>query len=390
MTTGDITVGAVNSNFYSRKYWSGSDGKFDGFGRLKTNPYLRVQHEIRQSIEPCYGRKYLEEWHPGCTTPTCVEWTDNDTINLYNKLSDQIRGHTFNLGVAVGQGRETLDLAVATVHRFRGSIRALKKGDISSAVRYLGLASAHVRSVSKPIRRRAATHRRLDMHDVSAAWLELQYGWRPLIQDVYEASKAYERVSSPPRRTKISASITKSGSLSIPYNDSYPWVYYSTEASQTISKKITMYVVEDVSLSQSLGLVDPVSVAWELVPFSFVVDWFIPIGSYFESKSLLPNLNATYFLNYKYWYKGSCVGNPNPNWSWNPVAYQCASNDRRDYRGSRAEGTYFVLSRSIPPSLSFPLPVFEPINSALSTGRLKNALALLHQVVVPQSEWKHF
>jgi hypothetical protein len=32
----------------------------------------------------------------------------------------------------------------------------------------------------------------------------------------------------------------------------------------------------------SLGLTNPLNVAWELVPFSFVVDWFIPIGDFFN------------------------------------------------------------------------------------------------------------
>ena len=35
------------------------------------------------------------------------------------------------------------------------------------------------------------------------------------------------------------------------------------------------------SLTQ-IGLTDPLQVAWALVPFSFVIDWFLPIGSMLE------------------------------------------------------------------------------------------------------------
>jgi hypothetical protein len=32
----------------------------------------------------------------------------------------------------------------------------------------------------------------------------------------------------------------------------------------------------------SFGLLNPAAVAWELLPFSFVVDWFLPVGRYLE------------------------------------------------------------------------------------------------------------
>ena len=35
--------------------------------------------------------------------------------------------------------------------------------------------------------------------------------------------------------------------------------------------------------ANQLGLVNPASVAWELIPFSFLVDWFLPVGKFLES-----------------------------------------------------------------------------------------------------------
>jgi hypothetical protein len=40
-----------------------------------------------------------------------------------------------------------------------------------------------------------------------------------------------------------------------------------------------------IKLLTIVGLSDPLSVAWEVVPFSFVLDWFLPIGNYIESFS---------------------------------------------------------------------------------------------------------
>lgn len=51
--------------------------------------------------------------------------------------------------------------------------------------------------------------------------------------------------------------------------------------------RVTWLVQAEVSISDpilyrtnQLGLVNPAAVAWELVPFSFLVDWFIGVGSW--------------------------------------------------------------------------------------------------------------
>jgi hypothetical protein len=38
-----------------------------------------------------------------------------------------------------------------------------------------------------------------------------------------------------------------------------------------------------ISLLSNLGLINPLSVAWEVVPFSFVIDWFIPVNKWLNS-----------------------------------------------------------------------------------------------------------
>lgn len=39
----------------------------------------------------------------------------------------------------------------------------------------------------------------------------------------------------------------------------------------------------NVLLASNLGLTNPAMVAWDLVPFSFVVDWFLPVGKFLNS-----------------------------------------------------------------------------------------------------------
>jgi hypothetical protein len=44
-------------------------------------------------------------------------------------------------------------------------------------------------------------------------------------------------------------------------------------------------------LLESAGLVNPLSIAWELLPWSFVVDWFIPVGNTLEAMTAGYGLN---------------------------------------------------------------------------------------------------
>ena len=75
----------------------------------------------------------------------------------------------------------------------------------------------------------------------------------------------------------------------------YPWdnsvvyngfTYGKTTLSSTIAADVTSFFVPNGESqcklwSSALGLSSPLTNAWEIVPFSFVIDWFIPIGETF-------------------------------------------------------------------------------------------------------------
>lgn len=46
----------------------------------------------------------------------------------------------------------------------------------------------------------------------------------------------------------------------------------------------TVYIDNpNLALANQLGFVNPATVAWELVPFSFLVDWFVPVGRFLST-----------------------------------------------------------------------------------------------------------
>lgn len=116
-------------------------------------------------------------------------------------------------------------------------------------------------------------------------WLELQYGWKPLLNDVYGSAETLSKFQNP--EDHIHGQVRKTSKMQIPrefrcssfvsgWNDLL-WTGVLNEES---TAAIKFAPDEFLTMLPALGLTNPLAIAWELVPYSFVVDWFIPIGDF--------------------------------------------------------------------------------------------------------------
>jgi hypothetical protein len=126
--------------------------------------------------------------------------------------------------------------------------------------------------------------------DISGRWLELQYGWLPLLGDSFEAAKAFEAISNGPRSQLYRVS-NKKESIG---NGSQSKALFDVPYKERLTRYIQYECVEEMGFARQLGLLDPLSVAWELLPWSFVADWFIPIGSYLDLVNQVPSLKGRF------------------------------------------------------------------------------------------------
>jgi hypothetical protein len=185
--------------------------------------------------------------------------------------------------------------------------------------------------------------------EFAGARLEYSFGWRPLIQDIYNAARIIDR----PIKAKIirgRATGTLDGNLpASPGN-----VHYESKARVQI---ITDMVVSNpnVAMLNHLGVLNPFSIAWELLPWSFVADWFGNFGQWLGSLSDFIGLELTNTAVTK-------MHNSNGEWvvppPWN-LSYDIST--FQIIRGGSLEPPKLIIS---------PLPDFSP-------GRAANAIALL-------------
>jgi hypothetical protein len=203
-------------------------------------------------------------------------------INCLNKL----REGDVSLGVSLGERREAAGMMLANFGKIAKAYRALRKGEFSKAADALGIGyTRHQRS--RDGRRYRGGFR---PEDVPSRWLEYQYGWKPLLSDVYNAAEAivFEDYESPTRtyyHVKERQVYEESPSITTTVNTGIALVTKSTQRIECLCR-FDFYPDWDemaFKTADDWGMTNPLSIAWELVPFSFVVDWALPIGDYLNA-----------------------------------------------------------------------------------------------------------
>lgn len=126
---------------------------------------------------------------------------------------------------------------------------------------------------------------------VSDTWLALQYGWLPLVSDVTSAAEllAQHMVGHPIRMSVIGTSNGTTESTQVGTLYDFTGSYGYTEKIWTQAQAKTGYRLEvtnpDLATLAQTGLDNPLLLAWELLPYSFVVDWFFKVGDYLQALS---------------------------------------------------------------------------------------------------------
>jgi len=126
---------------------------------------------------------------------------------------------------------------------------------------------------------------------IGARILEIQYGWRPLIDDVYNGAECVAAIMEHDRKVVYKVS-THVKSL-VPKRNNAGITFRERTASHLYA--ITAYIKEGLG-QQTFDVWDPAKVAWELTPYSFVADWAFPIGQYLEARGAASRLQGEFVL----------------------------------------------------------------------------------------------
>lgn len=196
--------------------------------------------------------------------------------------------------------QKTLDGLVQNVERLTRLARAVRRFDIKGIAIVLDidvreLQKRHRRSFSKRKRKKDyATRYRATyesryrplgrgVRNAGGLWLELHFGWVPLVEDVHAALDSLNR---DPNLLAIKAGAQIETSTTTHQGSG---VFRGTTVYKTSTGCVMRAHVRIFSSNSSLladsGLMNPMAILWEAVPFSFVVDWFTNVGQVLSSHS---------------------------------------------------------------------------------------------------------
>lgn len=212
-------------------------------------------------------------------------WSSNDDLKLLEKLANKIRGSDFVGSSALGEIDESVRMIGDSARRVRYGLNSLLSGDTAAVIRghLAGVAS------NRPIGSRLS----LATRAMAERWLELSFGWLPLLQSAYDAGEALAKGLDGWYTKTVRAShskITEGVTLGAPtllkgsgFGCTRVQYIYTVTPKDSFAAKLAL-----------LGLLNPLSVAWERMPLSFAVDYFLPLGSYLDLAALYPFLTGSW------------------------------------------------------------------------------------------------
>jgi len=211
--------------------------------------------------------------------------------------------------------------------------------------------------------------------NLANAWLSWTYGWKPLANSFYGSAMAAANLAN--RRLTFKGRHTRFDThrdLKIPLYLDGRFVKNLSLDGGSFSKHgfeyvITLEPLNWVQYLSSFTSLNPVSIAWELIPYSFVVDWFYNIGGSLRNleTALLfaRSFKSGYTTELKV-FDGAIAENSD----FKPYSFEY-NYDVRVSKRFRA----FTRTRLS----SYPLPNFPRLQVDLGASRLISAAALLMQ-----------
>jgi len=282
-----------------------------------------------------------------------VIYDPSNEYKLLDKLRNRVYGSGFNPAVFAAEMPEALHMIRNASIRIGAGLHRLRSGDWHGVLECFGI-SPYGRRYFRPATK-----------DLSSLWLEIAYGWKPLLSDTEAASKYIAEALNGGHAGLVRGS--RSWVQTVPYSPRGT----NTLAYDSLAVKYRLeIIIKALSVSPWYvpSLATVATVAWEKLPYSFVADWFIPVGGYLEALRTSHDISGTVIRSLKTERTFGEVISDNP--SQLTVSY-CEAAD--------FHWTEMDFIRSISSELKVPSPVDGAKLEALSWQRTANAVSLLVQ-----------
>lgn len=342
VSAGGITKG----NHRDPNSWSYSVTRYRNWvGKFRTYYPALPAYDTSAANEACY---HHTPWYDG---PGAPPWDQRNFC--YNsalaKLNGKIRG-SLDLGVSLAEAGQTLKMLKALA-RIRELVlqHGMKLGDTG---------------------------------DVANGLLLYEYGWKPLLSDLFGILN--EMLNTSFNGLKRFSARHEVPIVDWPEAPATRYVYQNSWKMKAKGKGVQgcRFVIYfettggfDAARWSSLN---PLNLGWELIPYSFVIDWFYNVGGFLRAAETAILYDARFksgYVSELYAYKGTEELEPGqriPYWSNSPLKFEQCDGAR-----SSIKAIQFVRTKLT----SYPLPRAPSFRCDLGDEQLFSLAALLRQLL---------
>jgi len=290
---------------------------------LTTNPYLKVvrtQDTPKSSVyieaTDIYGTIYytIRENIQASTISPDIErpsaTADDPTQKVISKLIESIGSAKADAATSMAELGKTAAHLAHTASRVAICLISLRKGRLGDALDSIGVSYTNrdVAIYKKGFSRAVREDRSKGISNnlfhpernksrvtdfVADTWLEYSYGWKPLLKDTFDIAQATAQALVDRNYILRYQTHKASNRKETTVKDESIGLSCSTTFTSIISVSMGVnYRIPNgaISVVDAFGLNNPLTVAWELIPFSFVVDWFLPVGDALKSLTAFSGL----------------------------------------------------------------------------------------------------
>lgn len=277
--------------------------------------------------------------------------SNQNTINrAYEKFRQEALGPTAAIGVTLAEWRASCGMIAN---------RSLDMVQLFRDLRYLRLQDVANRFGRRVVATSRQNAKGVRVKNLGSLWIEWSFGWKPAMTDIYNGLMTMEKpVPHGSASGSASNSITRYTLDDVPGShrnerDAYGKYFCKMGADIKITNP-------NLALASNLGLVNPVSIGLELVPFSFLADWAFDLSGWVNSFTdflgcEVTNGYTTHFV------KGY------DNWDYHDI-----------FNGQHSISKVETANVSRIIGITNPVPNFEVLaNLGQSYQRMANAVSLL-------------
>lgn len=242
-----------------------------------------------------FGRDAYQEYCYNIGTLKFILGDSGSDAGLMNNALANLSGGSIDLLVALMELPQTIEMVASAAEAAWRASKKFARGQLVDGLKELG----KYEDMSRRLRGRVNSADRLKNRTLESSYLEAQFGWLPFFSDIKGGLAALDNhfaVGKQLSSQSSNVSLTNAQRKLERYNTAYD---KEGKLANATSGHITISVWGEVENSElaalnSLGFVNALNGAWEITPYSFVVDYFVGVQDYLGALTSRAGLRRVY------------------------------------------------------------------------------------------------